>query len=132
MMAYAYSFDGNDFSNSGYDSIKEALKDAKKDAASRDDKPTHCFIGEQIEFKPEIDADMIFDQLKDKADEFSYEYAEDYLVGVSDEEKKDLEKSIQKVFEEWEERTGNKATFFQIEDSKKYYIELRCGLEVSE
>lgn len=123
MMAYAYSFDGEDFSNCGYGSIEEALKDAKKDATFRDDKPTHCFIGEQVEFQPKIDADMIIDQLKDSADDFAYEYADDYLVGISEETKKQLEESMQKVFEEWAEKTANKPEFFQIEDSKKYSLE---------
>jgi hypothetical protein len=121
-MAYAYSFDGWDFSNCGYDSIEEALKDAKKDAASRDDKPTHCFIGEQVEFQPKIDADTIIEQLQGSADEFS-EYADDYLEDVSDKERKELEESLQKVFDEWEGRTGNRATFFQVEGSKKYSLE---------
>jgi hypothetical protein len=124
-MAYAYSFNGEDFGNCEYDSIEEALKDAKKDAASREDKPRWCFIGEQVEFKPQIDVDMIIDQLKDSADDFAYEYADDYLVGVSDEARKKLEKSMQKVFEEWAEKTGNKAGFFKIEDSRKYYLEVR-------
>jgi len=122
-MAYAYSFDGEDFGNCGYDSIEEALKDAKKDAKLFSDHPIYCFVGEQIEFKPKIDADMIFDQLKDSADDFAYEYAEDYLTGISAEVKKQLEESLQKVFDEWAERTGNKATFFRVEGSKKYSLE---------
>lgn len=121
-MAYAYSFNGEDFGNSGYDSIEEALKDAKKDANGFNDKPRWCFIGEQVEFQPKIDADTIIEQLQGSADEFS-EYADDYLEDVSDKERKELEESLQKVFDEWEERTGNKATFFQIENSKMYSLE---------
>jgi hypothetical protein len=122
-MAYAYSFDGEDFGNCGYESIEEALKDAKKDAGSFNEKPLRCFIAEQVEFKPKIDADMIFEQLQDSADDFASEYSDDYLKYVSDEEKKDLEESMQKVFEEWAEKTANKPEFFQIEDSKKYSLE---------
>lgn len=124
-MAFAYSFNAIDFNNSGFESIEEALKAAKEDAADySENKPKKCFIGEQVEFKPKIDADWILDTLREDGNDFGGEYADDYLQFVTDQEKKQLEEALQIVFDAWEERTKNKATFFQIEDSKEYLLEV--------
>ncbi len=123
-MAYAYSFNAIDFNNSGFKSIEEALKAAKEDVAGySENKPKKCFIGEQIEFQPEIDVEDIIGQLQDNADDFGGEYAGDYLKNVTDTEAKQLGEALQKVFDEWEEKTKNKATFFQIDDYKEYSLE---------
>lgn len=127
-MEYAWSFEEIGTYNGGFESIEDALKDATNEANHeyyqnhKEEKPTRCFIGEQIEFKPKIDADDIIDRLQDSADDFSGEYADDYLTTVTDEEKTDLEKALQKAFDEWELKTKNKATFFNIEDSKEYLL----------
>ena len=124
-MKYAYSFNGTDYNDSGFDSIEEALKAAKEDADGySENKPTKCFIGEEVEFKPEIDADWILDPLKENGDDFGGEYADSYLQYVTDEEKKQLKEALQIVFDAWEERTKNTATFFQIKDSKEYSLEV--------
>jgi hypothetical protein len=127
-MEYAWSFKESGTYNGGFESIKEALKDATFEANHayyenhKDEKPTRCFIGEQIDFKPKIDADDIIDRLQDSADDFSSEYSDDYLTNVTNDEKLELEKALQKAFDEWETKTKNKATFFSIEDSKEYLL----------
>lgn len=122
-MTYSYSFEQHGRYYGDFESIEEALKEAREEAADYlRDKPEMCFIGEQIEFQPQIDVDCVIEQLQDSADDFGGEYADDYLKYVSDEERKELGKLLQKVYDEWEEKTQNKATFFQIEDAKAYSL----------
>jgi len=76
-MEYAWSFKESGTYNGGFESIEEALKDATFESNhayyknNKNEKQTRCFIGEQIEFKPKIDADDIIERLQDSADDFS-------------------------------------------------------------
>ena len=127
---YSYSLD-NEYFSCDYDSVHEALADAKVEAAQ--EYPAgdidKVYIGDVCEFKPTVNAEAVIEAIQndadDEADEASLDYLED--VGIADLNK--LEVMLTETFNKWAAETGNEPNFFTVENIKEYSLEegKQCG-----
>lgn len=68
------------------------------------------YVARVKEFVPIVDVRRVLERIQEDAWEYCT-YGEDYLSDVSDSQVEDLRKSLQKAFDDWMNRTGNKPTF---------------------
>ena len=106
--------------NAGYP--QKSIEDAVKDFA--DTYPAEevqmIRVGNPYYYVPTIDAERVINNIIDyDLDEEIAECSDEYLLYVKQEHIDELQKSLTKVFREWEERNGYKNTSFVIFETIK-------------
>ena len=126
---YTYSFDNERFYGE-YDSIEEALKEARKEAKGYIENDEDIFenagavyIGRVCRFEPYVDADKVIEELQNYADYEADEASFDYLQDVTDEDLSKLENMLTETFNKWARETGNEPNFYTVEDVEEYSLE---------
>ena len=120
---YSYSLDNENFPFE-YDSVEEALADAKIEATQ--EYPTgeikKAYIGCVCGFKPVVNAESVIEEIQNdaefEADEASLGYLED--VSLADINK--LQEMLTETFNKWAKETGNEPNFFTVENVKEYSL----------
>lgn len=83
-----------------------------------------CFyVGKSRLFKPNIDADDIFERLGDDAFDEAGEVAEDYLWNVKEEERNELSVELTKVFNDWASKYKHEPHFWIVDDIEKVEVQ---------
>lgn len=119
---YSYSFD-NELYSWEYNSVEEALADAKQEVKSGQEDAKVVYIGRIYEFEPCVDADSIIERLQYDAEYEAGECAIDYLDGVEVSDRQKLQEMLTKTFEEWAKETGNEPNFNIVQDVEEYSLE---------
>ena len=121
---YSYSLDNEHFSCE-YDSVEEALADAKVEATQEypAGEVEKVYVGYVCGFKPVVNAESVIEEIQndadDEADDASYGYLED--VSVADLNK--LQEMLTETFNKWARETGNEPNFFTVEEIQEYSLE---------
>lgn len=95
-----------------------------EDIDDEDLKSIDSFYVARVErFTPIVNASMVLDCIQEEAWDRFGEYAEDYLDCIPKDQVDDLQKSLQKAFDDWMIRTGNEPTFFNCMDTEEVPFE---------
>lgn len=114
-MAYAYSTDEEHFYSAAGDTREDALEEG---IDSNDLEPGRTIWTGEIDreqaatFAP--DADDLIDTMMNRAYEDSGEWAEDWLMTVTPEQKAELTTSIKSIVNEWADKHGHQPKFFHV------------------
>lgn len=128
MTKYAYSYDGGLWWL-GEETIKDTLLVAYDDM-------NNVRIGDVVyigvalfDIHPKIDVDDFLERMNDAAvADVGEDAAEDYLVGLDDWAKEDLQRELSKAFEKWEKEHNLKPTWFTATAKYKYCLaDASCG-----
>lgn len=119
---FAYSFDNESFSWE-YDSVEEALADAKQEVKSGQEDAEVVYIGRIYEFEPCVDVDSIIERLQYDAEYEAGECTGDYLEGVEVPDRQKLQEMLTETFNKWAKETGNEPTFYIVREIQKYSLE---------
>ena len=129
---YSYSLDNEHFSCE-YDSVEEALADAKVEAAQEypSGEIETVYIGHVCRFKPTVNAESVITEIQDDADNEADEVDCGYLEDVSLVDLNKLQEMLTETFNKWAKETGNKPNFFTVENVKEYSLEeVENGMEL--
>jgi len=135
MKKYSWNFNQDDeiWKNDDEDSIEECIAKAKQEILdcnySEDEIPRLIFIGENIEFVPCVDIDLMLENIEEQANdhcgEVGYEW-EAYNHKKFD-ETEELQDKINKVVHEWMKKYEYYPNFYSIENIKEYWLEdVKC------
>lgn len=119
---YSYSFD-NELYSWEYNSVEEALADAKQEVKSGQEDAKVVYIGRIYEFEPCVDADSIIERLQYDADYEAGECAIDYLEGVKIADRQKLQEMLTEAFNQWAAETHNEPTFYIVREIQEYSLE---------
>ena len=86
-----------------YNSEKEAISDAMQMYEYYGYKFTHLFVGQVEYFTPIIDAELVLEDLANRAYDNGYKY-DDYLQDVKNEHIKELDEILTKAYLTWENK----------------------------
>lgn len=111
---YSHSYDGENYQGQ-FSTIAEAMREAIAEIG--DNHGATFYVGKTIPFVARGDAESVIDQLSEQAHDECGEHAEDYLGGVTDEQKKELEDFISA----WADRVET-PNFWTIGETKKYTV----------
>lgn len=127
---YSYSLDNEHFSCE-YDSVEQALADAKVEAAQEypSGEVEKVYIGYVCGFKPVVNAESVIEEIQNDADNEADEVACGYLEDVSLVDLNKLQEMLTETFNKWAKETGNKPNFFTVENVVEYSLEeeKQCG-----
>lgn len=93
------------------------LRELFNDVHNYPDHPSGWFeVGERMDFIPEVYADLIIDQVVEQAYCQCGEISEDWLRWdtITEEQLKELQGNMQKVFDEWLKKHDLEPTFYNI------------------
>lgn len=122
MAKYAYSFNNERYYGE-FDTIEEALGEAKGDNYGCED-VYKVYIGEVVhDYYPRIDTDHLLEELNYDAYDKCGEWAEDYLEDVTKEDFIELDDKLNAVFYEWLKTKGYEPGFFSIPHYEVYRYE---------
>lgn len=118
---YSYSLDNEHFSCE-YDSVEEALADARLEAAQEypAGEIDKVYIGYVCGFKPVVNAESVIEEIQNDADN---EASHDYLEDVSIVDLNKLQAMLTETFNKWAKETGNEPNFFTVEEIQEYSLE---------
>lgn len=120
---YCYSLNGQDY-DGYFDTKEEAIKEGTEYAV--DAEKTIFFIGlAEKTFSPHIDVDWLIESIQEDAYDHGGEYAEDYLEGVTKEQKQELEEKLNDVFGAWTEKHKHEVNFYEVVDSEEITIQTK-------
>ena len=119
---FAYSFDDETYSCE-YDSVEEALADAKQEVKSGQEDAEVVYIGRVYEFEPCVDVDLVIERIQDDAEDEVGERADDYLEGVRKADKQKLQEMLTETFNQWAAETFHEPYFCILRDAKEYRLE---------
>lgn len=119
---FAYSFD-NEVYSCEYDSVEEALVDAKQEVKSGQEDAEVVYIGRVYEFEPKVDVDSIIERLQDDAEDEAGECADYYLEGVKIADRLKLQEMLTETFNKWAAETYNEPTFYIVKETQEYSLE---------
>lgn len=118
---YAYMLEWNDlYSERGFNSIADALKDAADDMGSKLIPGSIVIVGEVEEVGIGIDVDSLLEDIGDQAYSEFGECAEDYLTDVTSEHQSILEDELNAVFYKWAEKYNYRPHFYTVKNEKPY------------
>lgn len=118
---YAYMLDRNDvYSERGYSSITDALRDAEADIGSDLTVGMIVWVGEVEEATFGIDVEWVLEDIGNQAYSECGECAEDYLTDVTSEHQSILEDELNAVFYKWAERYNYRPHFYTVKNEKSY------------
>lgn len=125
---FAYSFDDIVY-HGEFDSIEDTLKEASFDGWDKE--CPDIWVGECYQdYEPTVYACWVLEDLQDRAYENGGEWAEDWLLGVTDEEEKDLQDSLNNVIRAWIKKYKYEPTWFSVRNQVQYnYFEWKERLE---
>ena len=121
---YSYSLDNEHFSCE-YDSVEQALADAKVEAAQEHlaGEVEKVYIGYVCGFKPVVNAESVIEEIQNDADNEADEASYGYLEDVSIVDLNKLQAMLTETFNTWAKETGNEPNFYTVEDVKEYSLE---------
>ena len=121
---YSYSLDNEHFSCE-YDSVEQALADAKVEAAQEypSGEIETVYIGHVCRFKPVVNAESVIEEIQNDADNEADEASYGYLEDVSIVDLNKLQAMLTETFNKWAAETGNEPNFFIVEDVNEYSLE---------
>ena len=121
---YSYSLDNDHFSCE-YDSVEEALADAKVEATQEypAGEIETVYIGYVCRFKPVVNAESVITEIQDDADNEADEASYGYLEDVSIVDLNKLQAMLTETFNKWAAETGNEPNFFIVEEIQEYSLE---------
>ena len=94
-------------------SIEDAVKEFEEEYPNMDTQLIR--VGNPYYYVPTVNADRVIEEIAEyDLDDEIVEYSDEYLFSVKQEHIDELQKSLTKVFREWEERNGYKNTSFVI------------------
>lgn len=118
---YAYMLDRNDvYSERGYSSITDALRDAEADIGSDLMVGMIVWVGEVEEATFGIDVEWVLEDIGNQAYSECGECAEDYLTDVTSEHQSILEDELNAVFYKWAEKYNYRPHFYTVKNEKPY------------
>ena len=118
---YAYMLDRNDvYSERGYSSITDALRDAEADIGSDLTVGMIVWVGEVEEATFGIDVEWVLEDIGNQAYSECGECAEDYLTDVTSEHQSILEDELNAVFYKWAEKYNYRPHFYTVKNEKSY------------
>ncbi len=102
---YAWAFDLDDYFTGEFETLEEAIADARKEAARCEDrKIIMAYVGKIKYYSPGPD---VFDVLETISDDCYDETCCDcYLTDVPENEEEELQAALQKTFLEWAKKHG--------------------------
>lgn len=112
-----YIWNENDeeyWNNDSFDTIEEALKDAKTNTNNI----KGVYIGQVRNFVPRVKADDVIEQIQEDAYELVGDVSENYFSKVSKEHEEELNKTLTMVFNIWAEKYGYTPDFYYIDKIK--------------
>lgn len=128
MQKYSWNFNENSeiWENDAFDTVEDCIEDAKLYASKYEEiqNPEFVFVGENVEFKPFVDAEKILESIEEQASETVWEVAEDwsaYDYKKSD-ELQELSKLLTKITISWMKEHGYYQEFYTIKRIKKYSL----------
>ncbi|MGM9519545.1 MAG: hypothetical protein ACI3WS_02610 [Phascolarctobacterium sp.] len=119
---FAYSFD-NEVYSCEYDSVEEALADAKQEVKSGQEDAEVVYIGRVYEFEPCVDVDLVIERIQDDAEDETGECADDYLDCVRLADLQKLESMLTETFNKWAAETYNEPNFNIVKEIQEYSLE---------
>mgnify|MGYP003291663946 CR=1 FL=1 len=125
---FAYSFDNIVYHGEFY-SVEDTLKEASFDGWDKE--CPDIWVGECYQdYEPTVYACRVLDDLQEHAYENGGEWAEDWLLGVTDEEERDLQDSLNNVIRAWIKKYKYEPTWFRVCNQEQYnYFEWKERLE---
>jgi hypothetical protein len=119
---FSFSFDNESFGDT-FDSIEEALHDAKIQASFFDEPIKTVYIGEIWEFEPIVDADSVIERIQNDAEDEAGECVDDYLEDVRIADELKLQEMLTETFNKWAKETGNEPKFFTVKEVQEYSLD---------
>lgn len=121
---YCYSFDEECF-HGEFDSREEAIKEAFEENKDYNNKYKVCWVGKCIEVIPSgFGIEPILEDVahNTKADTCG-DFADDYLMDVSNEHMTELEDAMHEVLFNWlDKHEEYKPTWFEVDDIEEVYL----------
>jgi len=118
-MKYAYGVNGHNFDSEIFDSVEEALEEAKRDYPDED----YVFIGEAEPYVSHIRTETILDDLVEAAADDGFDdYTDDYLTGLTGAQISELDAALNDAFKKWEEKHNLQPSFYSVENTKRYSL----------
>lgn len=119
---YAYSFDNENFSCE-YDSVEEALEDARVEAKQRDEDISYVYIGTVCGFDPVVDPVGVVEDIQDDALDEADEACYGYLESIKEDDWLKLQNMLTETFKRWAKETDNEPNFYTVEGAEIYLLE---------
>jgi hypothetical protein len=110
---WTYSYNGEDYDSYEYfDTKEEAIEYVENDFT------VGVWIGQvDYDFKPEIDADRVIEEIQNDAYRNSVEWGDTYLEDVTQEHEQELQEELQKALDKWIDKHNYHPNFFSIKNS---------------
>lgn len=122
---FSYSFYPDIHYSCEYNSVEEALEDARTDKkylqCYREKKTV--YIGKVCKFEPKVFSDIVVERIQEDAYDEAGEIAEDYLMYTSQKDMSKLNEMLTETFNKWAKETGNEPNFFTVEEIQEYSLE---------
>ncbi|GAA0774484.1 hypothetical protein GCM10008908_24390 [Clostridium subterminale] len=96
-----------------FDSKEEAIKEANSEAIEYNEETFRIGIVEEV-FNYGIDVDQVIEHIQDTMYDEVGEVAEDYLDYIPSDYLIELEKQLNEVFYNWQEKYNYKPTFYKV------------------
>lgn len=109
---WVWSGDGETFNSATFDSEKEALADAFDNGERR----VEIYVGQVNEFRPEVDAGILFDDIAQQASDEVGEASDGYLDHVTTEQQQELSNKLTEIFNEWASKYKHTPDFYAVEN----------------
>ena len=128
MEKYSWEFNDNAdiWNNKSHASIEECIAEAKEELSLggyyTDDIPTKVYIGENVEFVPSVDAEIVLDYIQEQASEFAGEIGSEWDAynHKKHNEIDELSEQLSIVVIEWMKKYGYAPNFYAVEHVKSY------------
>lgn len=119
---YAFSFDKNEGFADKYDSIDKCIEEAKQTYGYQHFGEEYVYIGEYVQFNAKIDVQGALGEISQCAYDDCGEIAEEYLYDVEEEQLKELDIEINKIFKRWLEKYNYNPNFGNVINVKRYKL----------
>ncbi len=104
----------DDWSAGPYDTLEQALEHAPNDLGL--DGGDRFAVGRRLPYKPMVCARALIDQVGDATYDDVGEAADQFLVGIDDQDLEPLQRTLQIAFDAWLAHRGLEPTFFEVVD----------------
>ncbi|EMQ1359333.1 hypothetical protein OD257_002675 [Clostridioides difficile] len=124
---WLYSWDDEYFASDEYESKEEAIEAAKKELKMFGYLEENVYVGKKEDVSlPGIDIEVTLECVQELIDNEFYEYGEDWITRIKDEDRKILDDRLNKVFENWINEFGYKPYWFKFTHTEE--IELKDAI----
>ncbi len=120
---YAWTYDDTAWDSGGVcDTLEKCITQAKDERECFDPDVKFVYIGEFKEYEPYVDIEYVIERMEENAYDAVGEFSEDWLNDMTHEEKKELQKIINKTIVNYLKDKGHMPNFGTVEEYKEYSL----------